>query len=70
MNATDPAGQLQWLADQLLEAERVGDKVHIIGHHPPGIDDSIASYADNYRRIVNRYGGVWLMGMEGGGGCC
>lgn len=54
VNATDPAGQLQWLADQLYVAEKDGDKVHIIGHHPPGMFDSVPSYADNYRRIVNR----------------
>lgn len=55
INATDPGGQLQWLAQQLLEAERVGDKVHIIGHHPPGLFDSVPSYASNYHRIVNRF---------------
>ena len=53
VNATDPAGQLQWLADQLLAAEQAGDKVHILGHHPPGMD-SLPSYGTNYRRIVNR----------------
>ena len=54
VNATDPAGQLQWLVDQLVDAEKVGDKVHILGHHPPAMDCS-SSYSSNYRKIVNRY---------------
>lgn len=32
----DPLGQLKWLIQELLEAEAVGDKVHIISHVPSG----------------------------------
>ena len=32
----DPAGQLKWLVQVLLRAEKDGEKVHIIGHVPPG----------------------------------
>ena len=30
----DPAGQLAWLAEELLRSEEAGEKVHILGHHP------------------------------------
>uniref|UniRef100_A0A8C8VJM0 Sphingomyelin phosphodiesterase n=1 Tax=Pelusios castaneus TaxID=367368 RepID=A0A8C8VJM0_9SAUR len=35
INATDPAGQLQWLVGVLQAAEEQEEKVHIIGHIPP-----------------------------------
>ncbi|KAM4683543.1 sphingomyelin phosphodiesterase [Amazona ochrocephala] len=56
INATDPAGQLQWLVGVLAAAERAGDKVHIIGHIPPG--HCLRSWSWNYYRIVNRFEGT------------
>ncbi|XP_053564816.1 sphingomyelin phosphodiesterase [Bombina bombina] len=53
INTTDPAGQLQWLVDVLQEAETNHEKVHIIGHIPPGI--CMKSWSWNYYKIVNRY---------------
>ncbi|XP_077155095.1 sphingomyelin phosphodiesterase isoform X1 [Ranitomeya variabilis] len=53
VNYTDPAGQLQWLVGVLQEAENNHEKVHIIGHIPPGI--CLKSWSWNYYRIVNRY---------------
>ncbi|KAE8628367.1 hypothetical protein XENTR_v10007483 [Xenopus tropicalis] len=53
INYTDPAGQLQWLVEVLQEAEEKGEKVHIIGHIPPGL--CLKSWSWNYYRIVNRY---------------
>ncbi|KAM4796838.1 sphingomyelin phosphodiesterase [Rhinophrynus dorsalis] len=53
INATDPAGQLQWLVGVLQEAETNNEKVHIIGHIPPGI--CLKSWSWNYYRIVNRF---------------
>ncbi|XP_075707385.1 sphingomyelin phosphodiesterase [Rhinoderma darwinii] len=53
INYTDPAGQLQWLVKVLQEAENNQEKVHIIGHIPPGI--CLKSWSWNYYRIVNRY---------------
>ena len=32
VNETDPDDTLQWLSDQLLDAEKAGDKVQIIAH--------------------------------------
>ncbi|KAM8976241.1 sphingomyelin phosphodiesterase [Pelodytes ibericus] len=56
INSTDPAGQLQWLMGILQDAEDRKDKVHIIGHIPPGL--CAKSWSWNYYRIVNRYEGT------------
>ncbi|XP_032878082.1 sphingomyelin phosphodiesterase [Amblyraja radiata] len=56
VNSTDPAGQLQWLVGVLQGAEWSGEKVHIIGHIPPGLCMKVWSW--NYYRIVNRYEGT------------
>ncbi|XP_078571362.1 sphingomyelin phosphodiesterase-like isoform X2 [Branchiostoma floridae x Branchiostoma japonicum] len=55
LNTTDPAGQLQWLTQQLQQAEDKGEKVHIIGHIPPGTGDCLSAWSWNYDRIINRY---------------
>ena len=36
INGTDPENELTWLINQLAEAEKLNEKVHIIGHVPPG----------------------------------
>ncbi|XP_056103735.1 sphingomyelin phosphodiesterase [Rhinichthys klamathensis goyatoka] len=53
VNSTDPADQLQWLIHILQESENKGEKVHIIGHIPPGL--CLSSWSWNYYHIVNRY---------------
>ncbi|XP_061106332.1 sphingomyelin phosphodiesterase [Conger conger] len=53
VNSTDPADQLQWLVGILQEAENKGEKVHIIGHIPPGL--CLKSWSWNYYHIINRY---------------
>ncbi|KAI7793261.1 sphingomyelin phosphodiesterase [Triplophysa rosa] len=53
VNSTDPADQLQWLVHILQESENKGEKVHIIGHIPPGL--CLSSWSRNYYHIVNRY---------------
>lgn len=53
INATDPANQLQWLVQVLQSSEDKGEKVHIIGHIPPGL--CLGSWSWNYYHIVNRY---------------
>ena len=54
INDTDPAGQLVWFRDQLQAAEDAGDKVHVIGHIPPG-DGCLKAWSWTYHKIVNRY---------------
>ncbi|XP_068600636.1 sphingomyelin phosphodiesterase [Brachionichthys hirsutus] len=53
VNSTDPANQLQWLVLVLQASEDKGEKVHIIGHIPPGL--CLGSWSWNYYHIVNRY---------------
>lgn len=53
INSTDPANQLQWLVQVLQTSEDKGEKVHIIGHIPPGL--CLGSWSWNYYHIVNRY---------------
>ncbi|XP_064488502.1 sphingomyelin phosphodiesterase-like [Ornithodoros turicata] len=55
VNSTDPGGQLEWLIQQLTDAEDAGDKVHIIGHIPPGIIDCIETWSTMFHRIVERF---------------
>lgn len=50
-----PRTQLQWLHDTLLAAEQAGEKVHILGHVPPGDSTCFKVYAREYRRIVERF---------------
>lgn len=56
VNSTDPADQLQWLVGILQDAENKGEKVHIIGHIPPGL--CLKSWSWNYYHIINRYEGT------------
>ncbi len=68
LNATDPDGVLQWLytevgpsssrhthTSQLRYAESHNEKVHIIGHIPPGNDGCLRVWSNNYQRLVNRW---------------
>lgn len=55
MNSTDPATELQWLIYELQSAELSGEKVHIIGHIPPGHSDCLKIWSRNYYAIINRY---------------
>uniref|UniRef100_A0A1X7UA88 Saposin B-type domain-containing protein n=1 Tax=Amphimedon queenslandica TaxID=400682 RepID=A0A1X7UA88_AMPQE len=51
INSTDPDGMLHWFIEKLLDAEKKGMKVHVLGHIPPGSD----SWGQNYKKIVSRF---------------
>lgn len=51
----DPANQLRWLVDELLEAELNGDRVHIIGHVPPDNRECTQAWLFNFINIVDRF---------------
>lgn len=51
----DPANQLKWLVDELLEAELNQDKVHIIGHVPPDNRECTQAWLFNFINIVDRF---------------
>ncbi|OAD57535.1 Sphingomyelin phosphodiesterase [Eufriesea mexicana] len=47
--------ELQWLVYELQGAEMNNEKVHIIGHIPPGHSDCLKVWSRNYYQIINRY---------------
>ncbi|CAG7722469.1 unnamed protein product [Allacma fusca] len=51
----DPFGQLQWLSDVLGKAEKLGQKVHILGHIPPSLSECWHVWSKNYYNIITRY---------------
>jgi len=51
----DPFGLLPWLYDVLLEAERNGEKVHILSHAPPGDVTAVSGWGQNWARVVDRF---------------
>ncbi|KAI1300253.1 Sphingomyelin phosphodiesterase [Halotydeus destructor] len=55
LNSTDPADELTWLINELQVSELLAEKVHIIGHIPPGSNDCLQVWSRNYHRIVNRF---------------
>nr|CAD7597253.1 unnamed protein product [Timema genevievae] len=50
----DPYGQLKWLAETLLQAEKDGEKVHILQHIPTGSNDCVKVWSREYHKIVDR----------------
>lgn len=54
INSRDPAQQLEWLVDVLKNAEEQNEKVHILAHVPPGQNDCIDVWKNNYYKIITR----------------
>ena len=54
LNSTDPAKELQWFIYELQSAEFNEEKVHVIGHIPPGHADCLKVWSRNYYAIVTR----------------
>ncbi|XP_050420367.1 sphingomyelin phosphodiesterase isoform X2 [Adelges cooleyi] len=55
MNSTDPVKELQWFIYELQNAEFSGEKVHVLGHIPPGHPDCLKVWSRNYYAIISRY---------------
>lgn len=55
INSTDPGNQLQWLIHELQISEFLDEKVHIIGHIPPGSDDCLEQWSKNFNKIIRRF---------------
>ncbi|XP_060838777.1 sphingomyelin phosphodiesterase isoform X1 [Rhopalosiphum padi] len=55
MNSTDPVKELQWFIYELQNAEFNGEKVHVLGHIPPGHPDCLKVWSRNYYAIISRY---------------
>lgn len=54
-NSTDPSTELQWLINELQLAEIADEKVHIIGHIPPGYQDCLKMWSHNYYEVIARF---------------
>lgn len=54
INSTDPAKELQWFIYELQSAEFNDEKVHVIGHIPPGHSDCLKVWSRNYYSIIAR----------------
>lgn len=52
---TDKQPQLKWLHDTLLEAEKNGEKVHILAHIPSGDGSCWNNWSKEYSRIIARF---------------
>ncbi|XP_028969109.1 sphingomyelin phosphodiesterase [Galendromus occidentalis] len=55
-DSRDPAGQLAWLVRELQDSEVRGQKVHLLGHVPPGSFDCVHTWSAQFLRIVERFG--------------
>jgi len=55
LNSTDPADELLWLVFELQLAEFKGEKVHLLGHIPPGHVDCVRVWSANFHAIISRY---------------
>ncbi|CAJ0587664.1 unnamed protein product, partial [Mesorhabditis spiculigera] len=55
INQVDPDGTLEWLIEQLVDAEQKGDKVHLFAHIPSGNGYCLKGWSFNFYEIVNRF---------------
>ncbi|CAG9327656.1 unnamed protein product [Blepharisma stoltei] len=54
-NATDPMGQIQWLAKELAAAEQSGQVVYLFSHIPIESGDCLDDWAAHVNALVDRY---------------
>ncbi len=54
INSTDPGNMLKWFSDELLDSENKGQKVHVIGHIPPGANDCLGPWSSVYVQLSER----------------
>lgn len=51
----DMRNQLQWLYETLLNAEKMNEYVHILGHVPPNTASCVYAWNREYNKIVIRF---------------
>ncbi|XP_044261937.1 sphingomyelin phosphodiesterase-like [Tribolium madens] len=61
----DPYGQLKWLVEVLSEAEKKGEKVHILSHIPPGEVLCLQRWSNQFHKIVNRFAPIIVAQFNG-----
>ncbi|TKR81616.1 hypothetical protein L596_015459 [Steinernema carpocapsae] len=55
LNQADPDGTMSWLIKELLDSEKIGEKVHLISHIPNGANYCLKGWSENYYKIINRF---------------
>ncbi|CEF69658.1 Sphingomyelin phosphodiesterase [Strongyloides ratti] len=55
INQKDPDNTIAWLVSELLESEKIEEKVHIISHIPPGSTYCLKGWSFNFYDIVYRF---------------
>uniref|UniRef100_A0A914VBV9 Sphingomyelin phosphodiesterase n=1 Tax=Plectus sambesii TaxID=2011161 RepID=A0A914VBV9_9BILA len=55
INQTDPDESMTWFIQQLSDAEKAGDKVHVVAHIPGGAGEMLESWSLVYYQAVNRF---------------
>ncbi|PNF14909.1 hypothetical protein B7P43_G04318 [Cryptotermes secundus] len=51
----DQDGQLKWLAETLLQAEKNSEKVHILSHMPSGYNTCLKTWSREFHKIIHRF---------------
>lgn len=46
---------LQWFMDELFMAEQNQEKVHILSHVPPGVEECLLGWGREFSRIIERF---------------
>jgi len=54
----DPSGVFEFIVQELDEAEECGQRVWILGHIAPGLDDMLFDFSASFDAIVQRYHGT------------
>eukprot|EP00771_Trimastix_marina_P003048 gnl/Trimastix_PCT/4231.p1 GENE.gnl/Trimastix_PCT/4231~~gnl/Trimastix_PCT/4231.p1 ORF type:complete len:504 (-),score=124.36 gnl/Trimastix_PCT/4231:99-1610(-) len=55
----DPGGQFAWLKDELSEAKRRMEAVHILMHHPPGYRGQTDLFPDMWPQHMRKFHSLW-----------
>jgi len=54
----DPTGQLQWFADEMLQAEKDGVLVYLLLHINPISGSCWSVWGEKYQKIIERFEGI------------
>lgn len=54
----DPDGVFSWLIDELLQAEKRGERVYLIGHMSPLDSDAFSWFGREFARVISRFSGT------------
>lgn len=54
-DSTQMIVQLEWLRDNLIEAETLGEKVHILGHVPPNTSSCVRAWNREYKKLIRQF---------------